>query len=203
MQELSRFPKLQSKLVEVVSDLLHERLGPSTSYVKSLIEIECAYINTNHPDFPGATGAMRELEIRSGRKVRSKNDRKKPHANGVMQQQQQQQSHHPSQQTLSQPMQHLERPLSAASSTMSASSPSKDSFLNYFFGGGSKTDMGGMGASPAAAGPPASSTMTMADKLNNEIDQELEPQFSQGVSIQRKQKRLGADNECSWLWMKS
>lgn len=156
-KELSRFPKLQSKLVEVVSDLLHERLGPSTSYVKSLIEIECAYINTNHPDFPGATGAMRELEIRSGRKVRSKNDRKKPHANGVMQQQQQQQSHHPSQQTLSQPMQHLERPLSAASSTMSASSPSKDSFLNYFFGGGSKTDMGGMGASPAAAGPPASS----------------------------------------------
>lgn len=181
MQELSRFPKLQSKLVEVVSDLLHERLGPSTSYVKSLIEIECAYINTNHPDFPGATGAMRELEIRSGRKVR-KNERKKPHANGVMPQQQQQQNHHPSSQTQPQPMQHLERPLSTASSTMSASSPSKDSFLNYFFGGGSKTDMGGMGA-PGAVPPPPSSASTMGDKLNNEIDQELEPQFSQGVSM--------------------
>ncbi|KAJ8654002.1 hypothetical protein O0I10_010338 [Lichtheimia ornata] len=193
-KELSRFPKLQSKLVEVVSDLLHERLGPSTSYVKSLIEIECAYINTNHPDFPGATGAMRELEIRSGRKVR-KNERKKPHVNGVMPQQQQQQNHLHSSQTQPQPMQHLERPLSTASSTMSASSPSKDSFLNYFFGGGSKTDMGGMGAPGGAVPPPPSSTSTMGDKLNNEIDQELEPQFSQGLALDEELVGQPTDRE--------
>ena len=56
--ELSRFPRLQAKLIEVVSDLLRERLGPSSSYVESLIAIQRAYINTNHPNFLGAAAAM-------------------------------------------------------------------------------------------------------------------------------------------------
>lgn len=56
--ELTRFPRLQAKLIEVVSDLLRERLGPSSSYVESLISIQRAYINTNHPNFLGAAAAM-------------------------------------------------------------------------------------------------------------------------------------------------
>ncbi|KAM0520194.1 hypothetical protein ACHAPE_003474 [Trichoderma viride] len=56
--ELSRFPRLQAKLIEVVSDLLRERLGPSSQYVESLISIQRAYINTNHPNFLGAAAAM-------------------------------------------------------------------------------------------------------------------------------------------------
>ncbi|KAI1770929.1 Dynamin central region-domain-containing protein [Hypoxylon cercidicola] len=56
--ELSRFPRLQAKLIEVVSDLLRERLGPASSYVESLIAIQRAYINTNHPNFLGAAAAM-------------------------------------------------------------------------------------------------------------------------------------------------
>ena len=56
--ELMRFPRLQTKLIEVVSDLLRERLGPSSSYVESLISIQRAYINTNHPNFLGAAAAM-------------------------------------------------------------------------------------------------------------------------------------------------
>merc|ERR1711939_129730 len=56
--ELTRFPKLQGKLIEVVSDLLRERLGPASSYVESLISIQRAYINTNHPNFLGAAAAM-------------------------------------------------------------------------------------------------------------------------------------------------
>ncbi|KAH8883978.1 hypothetical protein GQ53DRAFT_771273 [Thozetella sp. PMI_491] len=56
--ELSRFPRLQGKLIEVVSDLLRERLGPTSSYVESLIAIQRAYINTNHPNFLGAAAAM-------------------------------------------------------------------------------------------------------------------------------------------------
>ncbi|ODV81520.1 uncharacterized protein CANTADRAFT_24435 [Suhomyces tanzawaensis NRRL Y-17324] len=73
--ELNRYPKLQSKLIEVVSDLLRERLGPTIKYVESLIEIHKAYINTNHPNFVGAAKAMsivveerqrqKELELRS------------------------------------------------------------------------------------------------------------------------------------------
>ncbi|KAH8199038.1 hypothetical protein TruAng_006776 [Truncatella angustata] len=56
--ELSRFPRLQGKLIEVVSDLLRERLGPASHYVESLISIQRAYINTNHPNFLGAAAAM-------------------------------------------------------------------------------------------------------------------------------------------------
>ncbi|OAX83428.1 hypothetical protein ACJ72_02207 [Emergomyces africanus] len=56
--ELSRFPRLQAKLIEVVSDLLRERLGPCSAYVESLISIQRAYINTNHPNFLGAASAM-------------------------------------------------------------------------------------------------------------------------------------------------
>ncbi|ATY61932.1 GTPase domain-containing [Cordyceps militaris] len=56
--ELSRFPRLQAKLIETVSDLLRERLGPSSTYVESLISIQRAYINTNHPNFLGAAAAM-------------------------------------------------------------------------------------------------------------------------------------------------
>lgn len=57
-QELLRFPRLQAKLIEVVSDLLRERLGPCSNYVESLISIQRAYINTNHPNFLGAAAAM-------------------------------------------------------------------------------------------------------------------------------------------------
>ena len=56
--ELSRYPRLQGKLIEVVSNLLRERLGPSSFYVESLISIQRAYINTNHPNFLGAAAAM-------------------------------------------------------------------------------------------------------------------------------------------------
>lgn len=56
--ELSRYPRLQAKLIEVVSDLLRERLGPCSTYVESLISIQRAYINTNHPNFLGAAAAM-------------------------------------------------------------------------------------------------------------------------------------------------
>jgi dynamin 1-like protein len=68
--ELSRFPRLQGKLIEVVSDLLRERLGPCSGYVESLIAIQRAYINTNHPNFLGAAAAMSSV-------IQSKNDKDK------------------------------------------------------------------------------------------------------------------------------
>lgn len=71
--ELSRFPRLQAKLIEVVSDLLRERLGPASSYVESLISIQRAYINTNHPNFLGAAAAMSSV-------IQSRNEKEKKHA---------------------------------------------------------------------------------------------------------------------------
>ncbi|KAI0249673.1 dynamin protein dnm1 [Lactifluus subvellereus] len=53
--ELQRFPRLHAQLVETVSELLRERLGPTSAYAQSLIDIQVAYINTNHPAFATAT----------------------------------------------------------------------------------------------------------------------------------------------------
>lgn len=53
--ELSRYPRLHAQLIEVVSELLRERLGPTSEYVQSLISIQTSYINTNHPMFVNAT----------------------------------------------------------------------------------------------------------------------------------------------------
>lgn len=57
MQELQRYPRLHAQLIEVVSELLRERLGPTSEYVQSLIAIQAAYINTSHPAFVAATMA--------------------------------------------------------------------------------------------------------------------------------------------------
>lgn len=92
--ELSRYPRLQAKLIEVVSDLLRERLGPASSYVESLISIQRAYINTNHPNFLGAAAAMshvvsnkqereRKRLIQEEREKREKRRLKELGANGA------------------------------------------------------------------------------------------------------------------------
>ncbi|EMR69187.1 hypothetical protein MGN70_013597 [Eutypa lata] len=92
--ELSRYPRLQAKLIEVVSDLLRERLGPASSYVESLISIQRAYINTNHPNFLGAAAAMshvvtnrqdreRKKIIQEERERREKKRLKELASNGV------------------------------------------------------------------------------------------------------------------------
>jgi dynamin 1-like protein len=70
--ELTRFPRLQAKLIEVVSDLLRERLGPASNYVESLIAIQRAYINTNHPNFLGAAAAMSNVVTNKQEKERKR-----------------------------------------------------------------------------------------------------------------------------------
>ncbi|KAI6023353.1 Dynamin central region-domain-containing protein [Pisolithus marmoratus] len=55
--ELEHFPRLHAQLIECVSELLRERLGPTSEYAQSLIEIQAAYINTNHPTFIAGSAA--------------------------------------------------------------------------------------------------------------------------------------------------
>ncbi|KAJ1660726.1 Dynamin- GTPase protein [Dispira simplex] len=68
--ELRKYPKLFAKFIEVVSDLLRERVAPTSIYVESLIGIQRAYINTNHPDFIGGSGALAELHRKAEAKKR-------------------------------------------------------------------------------------------------------------------------------------
>lgn len=120
-KEITRFPKLHMRLVEVVSELLQERAGPSSEYVESLIAVECAYINTNHPDFPGASGALFEMqkrhkEVEIAEKKRLA--RQQMMLNGG--------------DSTTTNRSHRSMSVSSAVSTTNQSPP-KDTFLNYFF----------------------------------------------------------------------
>ncbi|GAB0089178.1 Dynamin-1-like protein [Sergentomyia squamirostris] len=50
-QEMLRFPKLHEKIIDVVTQLLRQRLPTTNCMVENLVAIELAYINTKHPDF--------------------------------------------------------------------------------------------------------------------------------------------------------
>ena len=53
-EEMTRFPKLQQKIIAVTNNILRNYLTPCKGMVKKLIEFELAYIDTNHPDFQEA-----------------------------------------------------------------------------------------------------------------------------------------------------
>eukprot|EP00979_Chaetoceros_neogracilis_P009276 scaffold2099_cov258-Chaetoceros_neogracile.AAC.5 len=59
--ELTRFPNLRGRLVEVVNGLLKQSVGPTQMMVSNLVKIELAYINTSHPDFIGGSRAVAQL----------------------------------------------------------------------------------------------------------------------------------------------
>ena len=61
MPEITRFYRLQSRFNDVMEGVLDQCLTPTTEMIMNLIEIENAFINTNHPDFIGANGSMLDL----------------------------------------------------------------------------------------------------------------------------------------------
>ncbi|TMW56688.1 hypothetical protein Poli38472_006698 [Pythium oligandrum] len=59
--ELSRFTELRDRVIEVVNSMLRSSLSPTQTMIQNLIQIELAYINTNHPDFIGGSRAVAQL----------------------------------------------------------------------------------------------------------------------------------------------
>ncbi|KAI1192434.1 Dynamin central region-domain-containing protein [Nemania serpens] len=206
--ELSRYPRLQAKLIEVVSDLLRERLGPASSYVESLISIQRAYINTNHPNFLGAAAAMshvvgakqereRKRLIQEERERREKKRLRELGANGTETPEEDEEANHEKNDS-SHPRKHLQKgsrsmspailengagSMVAAMNGVRSSSPSR-------FGSqpvGNTRDsfltyfFGKDGASqPSGAGAPS--------PLPRHVSQGMEPTFSQ--SIRRGEDKL-------------
>lgn len=191
--ELARYPRLQGKLIEVVSDLLRERLGPCSSYVESLISIQRAYINTNHPNFLGAAAAMssvmqdkheREKKLAVDAEKAKRDAKRKKELNGVNGAEEHDEDSEQQQTPGALPV--LSAAKSKESRSMSpaigrdghrlghaASAPNgaaggagKDSFLNYFFG----KDNG-----PSSGPLPAQSAITSASR---HVSQNLEPSIS-------------------------
>lgn len=190
-QELSRYPKLHTKLIEVISDLLRERLGPATKYVESLIEINRAYINTNHPNFVGAASAMasvaderqRHIENQRRESMAKKKDLAKAaassavHANGPNDKES---KHHKDQFTILDDIKDLDHANGGDhhyhSQVEHHNTNEKENFLSYFFG--QKQDQ----AKPSSGKPeikpfqyPEESTLQFNTGLNeNTLEQELD-----------------------------
>lgn len=175
--ELSRYPRLQGKLIEVVSELLRERLGPASSYVESLISIQRAYINTNHPNFLGAAGAMssvmqdkheRERKAAADEEKRKRDARRKKELNGVNGEAEEEEDDHAGalphrthlkgkdSRSMSPAVGRDAGRLShALSAPASQAQNGRDSFLNYFFGKENETRSGalpGQNTSPSLPG---------------------------------------------------
>jgi dynamin 1-like protein len=74
-KELMRFPRFHHRLMEVVVQLLRDRMAPTQAYIESLISIQTAYINTNHPDFIGGSAAIATIE-RKHERMRLKEQQK-------------------------------------------------------------------------------------------------------------------------------
>ncbi len=65
IRDVQRFPVLRERINMVVMKILRDRLPITNEMVDSLIAIELAYINTNHPDFVGGTRAAYEAYMRA------------------------------------------------------------------------------------------------------------------------------------------
>ncbi|CAM9678280.1 unnamed protein product [Scytosiphon promiscuus] len=63
--ELTRFPCLRDRIVEVNHQLLRKCMNPTQVMIANLIKLELAYINTSHPDFIGGSRAIAEVMERN------------------------------------------------------------------------------------------------------------------------------------------
>ncbi|KAM3579756.1 Dynamin-related GTPase protein [Umbelopsis sp. WA50703] len=170
-KELQRYPRLHARMAEVVSELLREHLSPTVTYVGSLIAIQRAYINTNHPDFLGAAGAMESLGADSKRKKKMEKKRSSTSTASISPLIKPQQDGLPPN-GLSVPRLHDDGHLS-----VSDDGSQKDSFLNYFFGGASKQDRPALGPQDLIS----NSQYVPPPSMNNIIEAELERKLDQGT----------------------
>lgn len=65
--ELTRYPVLRDRMIEVVSSLLRRCLAPTQMMISNVVKIELAYINTSHPDFIGGSRAVAKLMEKIGK----------------------------------------------------------------------------------------------------------------------------------------
>ncbi|KZM26251.1 GTPase [Ascochyta rabiei] len=184
--ELTRYPRLQGKLIEVVSDLLREQLGPCSNYVASLIDIQRAYINTNHPNFLGAAAAMSSViadkEAREKKAVQDAERKKREQkrlkelngVNGGETPEDGEESHKVADKALPLRKHQAQNSRSQLSNRNRSPPPmvgggnARDGFLNYFFG--------------KEGGAAHNSSLTLDNRPGSRhVSQHIEPSFAQSI----------------------
>jgi dynamin 1-like protein len=59
-KDLSRFPKLRERIVDVATSVLKRSLKETTKMIDTLIKLELSWINTSHPDFTAVNILMQQ-----------------------------------------------------------------------------------------------------------------------------------------------
>ncbi|CAO1631221.1 unnamed protein product [Sympodiomycopsis kandeliae] len=184
-KELERFPRLHAQLIEVVSELLRERLGPTSEYVQSLIDIQAAYINTNHPSFVQDSANIARQTREGNQKPRqqilperkssfdsdshsaqivTEEEEDEPSSrsrtvNGSVKHSSKSKSHHHHRKEESsardQQGSSILSQASASSASHNSSHAPRESFLDYFFGGASTVPGSGVAGAVPGLGPAA------------------------------------------------
>ena len=219
--ELARYPRLQAKLIEVVSDLLRERLGPASSYVESLIAIQRAYVNTNHPNFLGAAAAMssvmqdkheKERRAVAAEEKRRREARRRKELNGVgvIEEQTPDGEAEEEEQSHALPIRSAARSKEARSMSpafgrdahrlghtsgapgMGSQGGGKDSFLNYFFG---KENGNSSAAGPghSTPGQSAAGMLPGVNPASRRVSQNVEPSISASFRSRETRQNMVED----------
>jgi dynamin 1-like protein len=76
--EIERFSNLRDQIVDVVNNMLRNRLVPTQNMISNLVNIELAHINTSHPDFIGGSRAVAQLMERMHREQAAKERAERP-----------------------------------------------------------------------------------------------------------------------------
>ncbi|KAI7854349.1 Dynamin central region-domain-containing protein [Circinella umbellata] len=187
-KELMRYPRLHTKLVEVISELLRERLSPTSNYVQSLISIETAYINTNHPDFLGAAGAMANLENESKKKKKVTETKRRhmrtesPASSVVSVGSRAEEENH-----LVPNGVHKENGFTPTPSVNGVDN--KESFLTYFFGGANKNERPALGPQEMMNNASFTSPLSVTSMMESELERKFEQ-----ASIQPTEEQLQASD---------
>ena len=61
LPELKRYYRLQTKICDVMENVLDKCLSPTVEMIANIIEIENGFINKNHPDFEGSADSLLNL----------------------------------------------------------------------------------------------------------------------------------------------
>jgi len=59
--ELERYPNLRGRVLELANQVVRETLAYTKETVEDLVQMELGYINTEHPDFIGASGIIQQM----------------------------------------------------------------------------------------------------------------------------------------------
>jgi len=144
-------------------------MSPTQAYIESLISIQLAYINTNHPDFIGGSAAVALLQRKHEKRRReAERSRKRQDLNVALGAMKSKDADTKKEESMISPDQTAARPIHREHALSDPNNMTRDGgFLTYFFGGHHPTNSGSPDlAIPAHSRSRSSSPTRMLDDVS-------------------------------------